>query len=105
MGIAARGEAHQRPLEPRLESWIGAQIVEPQVDGEENRLCAAREHTVNIRASFALNVFAPNDSGDAFFGFGRFATSLSSTDEANVNFKLPHHSTMTVCGDVKRFNF
>jgi hypothetical protein len=75
------------------------------IDAGQIKIDKVRKHVVNISASFHKNTFLQNQSGNALFGFWRFASSVSAAAASDLTLKFAHDSTMTICGDIKQFSF
>jgi len=75
------------------------------IEAGQIKIDKVRTHVVNISASFHKNTFLQNQSGNALFGFWRFASSVSAAAASDLTLKFAHDSTMTICGDIKRFSF
>src|SRR6185436_17925879 len=104
------------PLDPeRLSAFVRARFKDNTANANGNygvvvvagqiQTSNSRKHVVSIDVSFEHTTLDGNGSGPAFFGFSRFATSVSATEAANLSFKFAHDSTITISGDILRFNF
>ena len=104
------------PLDPeRLIAFVRARFVSNVcrlngnygvvVDAGQVQTSNSRKHVVNFDVSFEDTTVAENGSGNAFFGFSRFSTSVSQDEASKVNFKFAHDSTMRICSDIGEFNF
>ena len=85
------------------------------VDAGQIPAANPRKHVVNLDLSFEATVLEANGlatvdgreraGGSVYFGFWRYASSISAVAERDLSFKFAHDSTIRISGDITQLNY